>query len=495
MPVHTAHFTPRQRLGCKVIAGFAAFSCLQGIQAQSPTVAIAQDSLTVTARADGYAGAGALAEVRVDGALLRTLEVKGSNFADYDVPISAPLRKGSRVSIRFTNDRFVQGEDRNLYVEKITYGGVSVAGAADGVLYDAGATWEEANDGRLVATRQSSMLWNGALHFDWPEAEAEAGDGVGAAGAAPTPAVLSVSAKPFNQNSFWYKPIDAGAPVNEDNAAYVKTLQEDLAANGQATVNTAGYAPPVYVVDSATPRRKVSHNLCTGPVSDPVWVGNQWSQQFDEVPVPDQAQPAVGSDGEIVIWSPSTDEVWEMWQFRRDGGSLSACWGGKIEDASKSDGVFPRPFGVTASGLSLLGGTVRIDELRSGRIDHAIAIGVNRPRAGVYSWPANRTDGTWSSDAAIPEGTRFRIDPSLDVDKLNISPIAKIIAKAGQTYGFVVRDNTTGPVVVYAEDSGPYVRAGKPNPYTEMFGAEQHTWMIGFPWDRMQALPLDHGKP
>ena len=36
-------------------------------------------------------------------------------------------------------------------------------------------------------------------------------------------------------------------------------------------------------------------------------------------------------------------------------------------------------------------------------------------RAGVFSWPAQRTDGLLDSPDAIPEGARFRLDPNLDI--------------------------------------------------------------------------------
>ena len=55
---------------------------------------------------------------------------------------------------------------------------------------------------------------------------------------------------------------------------------------------------------------------------------------------------------------------------------MTSCWGGRITDVSKSDGVFPWPYGVAASGLSYLGGTVKVAELQAGEINHALAVNV-----------------------------------------------------------------------------------------------------------------------
>src|SRR5205085_885912 len=84
-----------------------------------------------------------------------------------------------------------------------------------------------------------------------------------------------------------------------------------------------------------------------------------------------------------------------------------------------SNGVFSNNYGVAATSLSLLGGSMRIDELQAGSINHAIDIGLVETKRNTYSWPAQRTDG-WIDDAdAISEGQRFRLDPTLNVVSRN----------------------------------------------------------------------------
>lgn len=298
----------------------------------------------------------------------------------------------------------------------------------------------------------------------------------------------------FAPDSFWYQEIPADAQPAAESADFARTLVRGVSEHG-AAVNVDHYTPAVYTVDAATPRVRVAYAPCQGEWGDRSRIETEWAAQFDQVPVPADAVASKGTDGEIVIHSPATGELWEMWRFERTANGLTACWGGKLSDTTHTDGVYPFPFGVAASGLSLLGGTVTADELRSGQIDHVLAISVRDPRADVVSWPANRTDGTSHDPASIPEGTRLRLDPSADVDALHLSPAARAIALAAQRYGFIVRDQTSTGAVLYAENNAPMLAAGQPDPYADLGGVPPERWLDGFPWDRVQAMPQDYGRP
>ena len=92
---------------------------------------------------------------------------------------------------------------------------------------------------------------------------------------------------------------------------------------------------------------------------------------------------------------------------------------------------------------------------------------------------------------AIPAGTRFRIDPALDLSKLNMSPIVRMMARAVQRYGMVVRDGG-GAVAFYAEDPTPT----NENPFLGPGGLFGGTYISAtlrreFPWQHLQALKTD----
>lgn len=51
-------------------------------------------------------------------------------------------------------------------------------------------------------------------------------------------------------------------------------------------------------------------------------------------------------------------------------------------------------------------------------------------------------------------------------------------------------------LTLYAENPTPLIRNGGANPYTKIFGGTPtYELMDNFPWDRLQALPFDYGKP
>jgi hypothetical protein len=96
--------------------------------------------------------------------------------------------------------------------------------------------------------------------------------------------------------------------------------------------------------------------------------------------------------------------------------------------------------------------------------------------------PAQRGDGERRSPAAMPEGTRLRLPPGLNIDRLRLTPLARMIARAAQRYGIIVRDRA-GAVVFYGED--PTVTGG--DPYEPLSGEPT---LAGFPWGRLQVLAV-----
>jgi hypothetical protein len=157
-------------------------------------------------------------------------------------------------------------------------------------------------------------------------------------------------------------------------------------------------------------------------------------------------------------------------------------------------GIFDKGYGTTATGLPFLGGQITAEELERGEIKHAIGIAlVEVEHYNIYSYPANRSDG-WNPNHYpnwIAEGQRFRFDPNIDVDSLPISRAAKIIAKAGQKYGFVVWDKA-GAISVRTQNSASYPT----NPYPALFEGKGNDQLLKtLPWNSIQFLPMNYGKP
>jgi hypothetical protein len=299
----------------------------------------------------------------------------------------------------------------------------------------------------------------------------------------------------FAPTSFWYQPIPANVTLHPNSANFTTEFTRQIAAYyGNVTINTTSYASPVYTVPAGTPTTAVQFWDCQHKGYADAGLVQQWSA----VPMPGYAQQASGNDNEMTVYQPSTDTVWEFWEARNQGGVWQACWGGRLQNASKSDGVFPTYYGTTATSLPFLGGQITAEELQRGEIRHAIGISlVDVERASIFSWPAHRSDGLNPNNAPnrIAEGQRFRLDPTINVDALNLHPVAKIVAKAAQKYGFVVWDKA-GSISLRAQNPKSYTAQGKPDPYPALFmGVPTYALLNGFPWNRLQFLPMNYGKP
>lgn len=299
----------------------------------------------------------------------------------------------------------------------------------------------------------------------------------------------------FAPGSFWYAPIPSDAPLHANSAGLLADfLRQKQAYYGTVNINTASYASPVYIAQSDTPTSNVAYSNCQKKIYPEPGLEAQWSA----VPIPAFAVPADGSDAEMTVYQPSTDTLWEFWVTRRVAGGWQACWGGKLSNVSASDGTWPHPYGTTATGLPFIGGQVIAEELSRGEIRHAIGISlVEVEAAAIVSWPARRSDGQNPQAAPnrIPEGLRFRLDPAINVDALPMSAAGKTIAKAAQKYGFVVWDRA-GALSIRAQNPKSYTALGQPDPYPALFaGKPSYAVLNGFPWDRLQFLPMDYGKP
>jgi hypothetical protein len=299
----------------------------------------------------------------------------------------------------------------------------------------------------------------------------------------------------FAPDSFWYRPIPRNAPLNPNSPAYVQEFLRQLVLfRGTVGINTTAYSSPIYIADGDARPATVTPWDCHRSGHIDKRLADQWRS----VPIPSYAEPADGTDAEMTVYQPSSDTMWEFWRARHDGGRWQACWGGRMDAVSSNPGIWAPHYGTTATGLPFAGGEITAAELQHGAIRHVIGIAlVDAESWRVVSWPANRSDGYNPNSAPnrIPEGQRFRLDPAVDVDALPIHPVAKTIARAAQTYGFVVWDKAGG-ISLRAENPKAFTLRGLPNPYLALWnGTPTYRILSGIPWDRLQFLPADYGKP
>lgn len=320
--------------------------------------------------------------------------------------------------------------------------------------------------------------------------------------AATGPSTLAAAGSPaegylFGAHSVWRTDVSQ-APTAPNSAGMVDLLVSTVTDRygGVAAFNAHSYGVGYYVAAPGAPTVDVAFHDCQGKGHVPEGLLGPGGQ-FEDVPIPAGAVPADGTDGTLAVYSPQTDTLWEFWVARQDArGDWQACWGGRMEGVAASLGFFSDNFGVSASGLSVAGGMISLADVRAGSIAHAMSLHIPGPAAyPQLSWPAQRTDGNNHHPDALPEGTRLRLDPSIDVASLGLHPVAAIVAEAAQRYGFIVVDQA-GAVAVVTESGAAEQAATGVDPWDALLGGTpDYLVMQDFPWDRLQVLPQDHGRP
>ncbi|MGH9104801.1 MAG: hypothetical protein ACRDZX_02995 [Acidimicrobiales bacterium] len=206
------------------------------------------------------------------------------------------------------------------------------------------------------------------------------------------------------------------------------------------------------------------------------------------IPIPAHAHLNGSSDNPVVVYQPSSGTDWELWKVSvSPGGTYSACWGGKLGTA-RSDGVFPAPYGLSATGISYLATTVTEADVKSGSINHAVAVIL--PRCNWWVRPADR--GDCGSDPGQPsEGQWFRFPEKEACPPAECTtPFARMVFRAIQRYGMVVVDQG-GAVMIEAEQPSDWAAQGHrgPNPIEASWQGEGQAQVVAsLPWSDLQVV-------
>lgn len=122
--------------------------------------------------------------------------------------------------------------------------------------------------------------------------------------------------------------------------------------------------------------------------------------------------------------------------------------------------------GAGGSGLSILGGVVRANELvPGGQIDHALRVSIDGsadlfPGPGGFRWPATHEDGYGPSrygghNPALKMGALLALPANLNLSTLGLtSGPGIILARALQNYGAYVSNDTATPVFAIDTETG-----------------------------------------
>ena len=145
----------------------------------------------------------------------------------------------------------------------------------------------------------------------------------------------------------------------------------------------------------------------------------------------------LGGDRHAIVVDPSAGLLYEFYALLK----TDTGWEAKQASIFDLKSNRSRPDGWTSSdaaGLPLCPAVVRWDELKRGRIDHALRVTVKRTRR-AYVAPATHFASSLTDPDLPRMGERLRLRATFDTTRF--SPEARTILTALQRYGMIVADN------------------------------------------------------
>jgi hypothetical protein len=273
----------------------------------------------------------------------------------------------------------------------------------------------------------------------------------------------------------WNAPIPSGAAVDPSSAASVSAFSQAVAGGGGLVISVKRWTVPVYVATSSSPRYDVQLTAS--------W---RAANVMGNVPIPPEAAPDPSNDGHMTVFEPATGCEYDFWQAHKTGSSWSSSWANSLKFDSTGNGVFPKATSTRGSGFANTAGMIWPQELARGEIRHALMFSMGATKSGGPVAPATESDGRTTGPAAIPEGARLQLDPSLNLDALGLTGYERTIAVALQRYGMYLGDSGSPPSL-YAINPQSY---GSTNPYGSTWGDQDYVYLKKIPADRFRVLTL-----
>ncbi len=290
--------------------------------------------------------------------------------------------------------------------------------------------------GALVAPLTGAVAPAGATRPPVPAASGAAdtsdvAGAAGASGAAGTTVPGAPACPMFPADNVWNTPV-ANLPIDAHSARWLASmdsattyLHPDFGSSGDPA---APYGIPFTVVGRA--QRFVRVSFLYADESDP--------GPYPFGPgTPIEGGPGASGDRHAIMVDPRSCRLYELYdatyRLRGSTAGSGAIWN------LRSNAL--RPAGWTsadAAGLPILPGLLDWQEVRSGRVDHAIRM-TAEVTDRAYVWPARHEAGARDDAALPPMGARFRLEAGFDVERY--PPLVRVVLRAFQRYGLILADN------------------------------------------------------
>lgn len=252
----------------------------------------------------------------------------------------------------------------------------------------------------------------------------------------------------FKDTSYWNTRLPANAPIDPKSRDFVRYMQKNPVGDFvmfSGADRDGRWGTPIYWADPTDPVYDVRSDRYGVP------------PEFKSLRIPRGARPDDTPDAEMMIYDLDKGYVAAFWLARYDplkdtwvvgGGDIWYLGSNGIEGILRqSDDRRNRGHRGAAAPIF----AIRWDEIQAGVINHVLKVAIPNPRS-THVFPMSNSDGKTNDPNAPPEGARFRLKRSINLDALNLTRAQYAVAKAAQDYGFVVTDRSGAPVAVGLEN-------------------------------------------
>jgi len=267
----------------------------------------------------------------------------------------------------------------------------------------------------------------------------------------PAPVVEGAPLRAFTPDSWWNTALPRNAPSNPRADAILNYMSTAKQSGGGclrlAGAGSSSWGQPVYWARPGDPEYRVT-------------VKNGDKQpELRNLRIPAGAQSARNNDGSMTIFDVQRGYTVAFTDAAYDDAAHTWSASGATVTYLDSNGLDVRT--GQASDDRNVGnhrgnnGAVmmaRLDEVKAGAIDHVLKVASGPEASSRHVFPMVGSDGGSQDPSAPPQGLRFRIRSSVDLDALGLDPQALVIAKALQQYGFYIGDSS-GVTALKVEDT------------------------------------------
>ena len=257
--------------------------------------------------------------------------------------------------------------------------------------------------------------------------------GVGSAGALRLPPAPKCPI--FPKSNVWNRRVDK-LPVAGNSARIIRSIGLDTGLHpdfGSGKYDGGPIGIPFNVVSSTTPRVHLTFDYADESDKGPY-------------PIPRHAKVEYGSDHHALMIDRSSCKLYEVYALHGHHAGSGAIW------SLRSNHLRPASWtSADAAGLPIFPGLARWDEVKRGRINHALRFTVENTRR-AYIYPARHYASNSNNPDYPPMGLRVRLKANVDIS--HFPRQARIVLQALKRYGMIVADN----------GSNWYI-SGAPNPH------------------------------